>query len=125
MAAKKKNKADTVASRELWHDGQGYFKKGNPGGPGRPFVRQARFLETLVNETSPDVWKEIVATAIKQAIDGDYRAREWLSKWLMGEPESVTPDQKSTIIDVLTDGSFVKWIESGGRNGTDKTKGDA
>jgi len=117
--------ADRSLAKDSWRDEKGLYQKGNPGGPGRPFVRQARFLQTLVDETSPGDRKKIVATAIKQAIAGDRCARDWLSKWLMGEPEASTPDEKRTIIDVLTDGSFVEWIESEGRNGTDKTKGDA
>lgn len=109
-----KEKADKPA---VWHDENGKFAKGNPGGPGRPFRRQQRFLVTLNDSVSDSQWKTIIATAVTQAMEGDRYARDWLSKWLLGQPETIPVDEKRTIIDVLTDGGFVKWIESGGNDG--------
>lgn len=117
--AKKKSipEKDFASDQDLWRDSRGLYKHGNPGGPGRPFQRQERFLLALNETVTSDRWLKIIKRAIKDAEDGDRHAREWLSKWLLGQPEAVNDDEKSTIIDVLTDGTFVKWIEDGAHNG--------
>lgn len=116
--AKKKPQSEKVLSPDqaLWREPNGHFKRGNPGGPGRPLVRQERFLVAINETVTETAWLAIIKRAIKDAKAGDRHAREWLSKWLLGQPDAVK-DEKQTIIEVLTDGSFLAWIESGEHNG--------
>ncbi|NLF73135.1 MAG: hypothetical protein GX575_29215 [Candidatus Anammoximicrobium sp.] len=68
----------------------GRFALGNPGGPGRPpIARERRYAETLATVCTVDDWREICERAVKDAKAGNRHAREWLSKYLLGEPEAV------------------------------------
>ncbi len=120
-AAKKTRKTKKKAKRKpkiltpdqaVWRHPDGSFRKGNPGGPGRPFLRQARFLEVMNEVVTTDEWKKVVRQALKRAVAGDHYARDWLSKYLMGQPEPIPIDERRTVKDILTDGNFVKWIET-------------
>lgn len=111
---KKAKKKPEIVEQDLWHDSQGKFRNGNPGGPGRPFIHQQRFLEAFSEEVSPGDWSRIIKRAVKDAMKGDRHARDFLAKWLLGMPEAVQGDERRTIIEILTDGQFVSWIESGG-----------
>lgn len=120
--AKKAQKKSEVAEDggHLWHSPNGKFRRGNPGGPGRPFVHHDRFIEAISDEVKPAAWVKIIKRAVKDAVAGDRHARDWLSKWLLGMPEAIQGDERRTIIEILTDGSFVKWIESESHNGTEE-----
>ncbi len=62
------------------------FQPGNPGGPGRPRRQFAReYMDALVEAVPPEEWRKIIDRAVKDAIAGDARAREWLAKYLIGE----------------------------------------
>lgn len=120
MAKKKKKKSQSEhvlsPDQDVWRGEKGLYKRGNPGGPGRPFIRQQRFM-VLINEAVDEKsWLSIIKKAVSDAKSGDRHAREWLSKWLLGLPEAVR-DEKQTILEVISDGSFVEWIESGRHNG--------
>ncbi len=68
----------------------GRFAEGNSGGPGRPPVAKERqYVETLASVCTVDDWAKICQRAVKDAKTGDHRAREWLSKHLIGEPTAV------------------------------------
>lgn len=73
----------------------GQFKKGFSGNPrGRlPRQTEAKYLETLMEAVSQEDWALIVGQAVLDAKDPDayirYRAREWLGKYLIGEPAQV------------------------------------
>lgn len=73
----------------------GQFKKGFSGNPrGRlPRQTEAKYLETLMGAVSQEDWALIVGQAVSDAKDPDpyvrYRAREWLGKYLIGEPAQV------------------------------------
>jgi hypothetical protein len=73
-----------VAEREK----NGRFGKGNPGNPharGRPRrAAEQSYLDATVAIVSLDHWRMVVARALKQAVDGDAKAREWLGKVLLG-----------------------------------------
>lgn len=56
--------------------------KNNEKGPNRRPVEREYFA-TLNAAVTLDVWKRIVQRAIDDALAGDPKAREWLSKWLM------------------------------------------
>ena len=70
-------------------DDHGCFAIGSPGGPGRPPIeRERRYAETLASVCKVDDWLEICRRAVEDAKVGDHRAREWLSKYLIGEPQT-------------------------------------
>jgi hypothetical protein len=64
----------------------GTFAPGNAGGPGRPRRSVEReYLAALVEAVSPADWRAIVARAVADAKGGNPKAREWLSKHLLGD----------------------------------------
>ena len=64
----------------------GTFADGNPGGPGRPRREvEAGYLAGLTDKVTPEDWGEIVTRAVRDAKNGDARAREWLGRYLVGE----------------------------------------
>lgn len=68
-------------------DENGRFIPGNPGSPGRP-KRQTEidYMGMLQEALTPAKWKQIVNTAISNAIAGDTRARRWISDYVLGKP---------------------------------------
>jgi len=71
-------------------DSHGRFAEGNCGGPGRPpLAREQKFLETMSSVCNLSDWQEICERAVTDAKAGDHRAREWIAKFLVGEPEAV------------------------------------
>jgi hypothetical protein len=68
-------------------NGNGRFSLGNPGGPGRPpRLTEAAYLAALAEEVPLEVWRIICQRAVRDALAGDARARDWLSRYLMGNP---------------------------------------
>lgn len=75
-----------MADLSRYHDEKGKFKRGNPGGPGRPCRPiEQDYLRALVESVPMETWQRIINTAVAQAIDGDDKARTWLSKYLLGD----------------------------------------
>lgn len=67
-------------------DANGQFAKGNPGGPGRPpRATETDYLNALTEVVTLDDWRQIGARAVADAKTGDKAAREWLSKYLIGD----------------------------------------
>jgi hypothetical protein len=67
--------------------GKGRFTFGNPGGPGRPRrVAERDYLVMLTDECPPETWQRICRRAVEDALAGDRHAREWLSRYLLGNP---------------------------------------
>jgi len=69
----------------------GRFQKGNAFGVGTRGGRpkreiELRFLKTLTDTVSPEDWVGIILKAVAQAKTGDWRARQWLSNYLIGTP---------------------------------------
>ena len=65
----------------------GRFATGNAGGPGRPKRPTERgYLRATVRACSLEDWEAIVKTAVADAKVGDAKAREWLGRYLVGEP---------------------------------------
>jgi hypothetical protein len=61
------------------------FVKGNPGGPGRPKrTTEQTYLDVTLARVTPAKWDAIVKKALQQALKGDHRARDWLTKILIG-----------------------------------------
>jgi hypothetical protein len=67
-------------------DGQGRFAVGNPGGPGRPRRAVERdYLTVLSDAVSRDDWRCVVQAAVESAKQGDAKARDWLTRYLIGD----------------------------------------
>lgn len=67
-------------------DNHGRFVKGGSGGPGRPKrATEQEYLATLSEAVSLTDWREVVTRAVSDAKSGDAKAREWLTKYLIGE----------------------------------------
>jgi hypothetical protein len=68
----------------------GRFSRGNAGGPGRPPRKiEAAYLQATMLACSLGDWGAIVRRAVADAKRGNDKARDWLSKYLLGNPESV------------------------------------
>lgn len=64
-------------------DQRGRFAVGNPGGPGRPpREREREYLQSLQEVCSMDAWRQIAMRAVSDAMEGDAKARDWLSRYL-------------------------------------------
>jgi hypothetical protein len=64
----------------------GTFGAGNPGGPGRPRRAVERdYLFALVEAVTPADWRAIIEKAVADARGGNAKARDWLSKYLLGD----------------------------------------
>ena len=71
-------------------DSKGRFVKGNRAAKnnkgGRPRREtEENYLKLTVAKVTPDDWADIVCRAVKQAIGGDSRARQWLGDILIGK----------------------------------------
>jgi hypothetical protein len=68
----------------------GRFAAGWHGGPGRPRrTVEAAYLAALSEAVTPEVWRDIITTAIERAKGGDAKARDWLGSYLIGKPRMV------------------------------------
>ena len=66
--------------------GNGRFAAGNPGGPGRPpRATEAEYMEALAETVSVATWRCIISKAATDALAGDSKAREWLSRYLISD----------------------------------------
>lgn len=69
----------------------GPFAKGNTFAVGKKTGRptrkvERRFMATLISQMKEEDWVGIIRKAIDQALKGDYKARSWLSQYLIGKP---------------------------------------
>lgn len=81
------NGEKTVQSMENGRDTKGRFAAGSKGGPGRP--RRAVERDYLVKSSdciSLDDWGQIVKKAVQNAKKGDARAREFVARFVIGNP---------------------------------------
>jgi hypothetical protein len=70
----------------MTRESDGRFAKGNPGGPGRPTrATEAEYLAALAEIVTLDVWRQIGTRAVSDAQAGDKAARDWLSRYLIGD----------------------------------------
>jgi len=64
---------------------RGKFAPGNPGGPGRPRRAVEReYVAVLSDVVTVDVWRDVVTRAVEDAKAGNARARDWLSRYVLG-----------------------------------------
>jgi hypothetical protein len=67
----------------------GRFAPGNPGGPGRPKrTTEREYLIALTEACPPEAWQQIISRCVEDAKNGDAKAREWLARYLLGNPEA-------------------------------------
>lgn len=79
------------------------FQPGGPPGPGRPPRQtEAGYLRAMMTACNLDTWREICAKAVVDALAGDAKAREWLAKYLIGDPGHQAPAPMQVIIQQLT-----------------------
>src|SRR5262245_28501281 len=69
-------------------DAKGRFRKGHPGNrnaTGRPpRAVEHDYLSATIGAVSVSEWVAVVVKALDQAKDGDAKARDWLSRVLIG-----------------------------------------
>jgi hypothetical protein len=80
----------------------GRFSPGNRGGPDRPRRQtEADYLRVTMQACSLETWRAIVEAAVEAARGGDHQARQWLARYLIGEPQGVAPAPTAVIADDL------------------------
>ncbi|HPB85735.1 MAG TPA: DUF5681 domain-containing protein [Paludibacteraceae bacterium] len=69
-------------------DNLGRFVSGNSGNPSGRSARKTEhdYLELAKQKCGKSQWLAIVEKAVEQAMQGDARARQWLSDYLIGKP---------------------------------------
>lgn len=68
----------------------GLFAPGNKLGRGRPArAVEQEYINAVIGGVSMAQWKKIVKKAVADAVDGDWRARQWLSEYLIGKPPTI------------------------------------
>jgi len=71
-------------------DEHGRFLPGNKASPGRaPRVTEHEYLDVLIGAVPLDKWRKIVEKAVRDAIIGDFRARQWIGEYIIGKPPTV------------------------------------
>jgi len=88
-------------------DQTGRFVKGHPGNPeakGRPKRKtEDKYLRALQKCVKTKEWKAICQRAVTEAKGGDYRARQWLSDYLLGKPiQELKVDTQTDLSIILT-----------------------
>lgn len=76
-------------------ESNGRFAKGNPGGPGNPFLRQVNQIRSMILEAvSEDDLREVVNALVARAKDGDVAAAREVFNRLVGRPaDSIGPER--------------------------------
>jgi hypothetical protein len=73
-------------------DNLGRFKVGNRGGPGRPKrVTETEYLRALSRIVSLEDLRAIARRAVADAKKGSAKARDWVSRYLLGDPAPPVP----------------------------------
>jgi hypothetical protein len=73
-------------------DQHGRFINGNSASPGRPPRKtEHAYMRAVIGACSTDDWSAIVSKAVADAKAGDGVARQWLSRYLLGNPEGKAP----------------------------------
>ncbi len=88
---------------------------GQRSGAGRPIsdatIRAQEAREYISNQVK-DSLGAIVAKAITQAIEGDFKAREWLSGYAWGKPAiNLGVDESGQPVSILFDNAFASPTE--------------
>lgn len=71
------------------------FAKGSMGGPGATPKNKAQAYSNCIYNTTPlETWVQVCQKAIKQAIAGDAKARQWLSEHLIPKWSNLADDDQ-------------------------------
>lgn len=102
----------------------GRFATGNAGGPGRPKRAVERdYMAILGDVVTPAEWKVVVSKALSDAQSGDPKARDWLSRYVIGSKpplqlieiaaseERRVSSADDTLALAKTQASEAKWAE--------------
>jgi hypothetical protein len=91
-----------TTNRSTTRTASGRFAIGNPGGPGRmKRTTEGAYLGTMMEVVSLETWKNIVTSAVEAAQAGDHKAREWIGRYLVGEPTTTAPSPLQVVVDSL------------------------
>lgn len=81
----------------------GRFIPGTAPGPGRPPRQtEAGYMQAMMQACTLDTWRVICERAVNDAKKGDPKARDWLAKYLVGDPGHQAPAPMQVIIQQLT-----------------------
>ena len=99
--------------KPVLRDSSGHYALGTRGGPGRPTLkRETEYLRVMTDECTVEQWRDITRKAVTQAIeDGNWRARDWLTKYLIGPAITAVQTQIVESVDPLT-GDLVKELST-------------
>lgn len=71
----------------------GRFLRGNPGGPGNPYARQAALLRGALHAAlGPEDVEDVARAMIARAIDGDVAAAKLVLAYAVGKPQTPLDD---------------------------------
>lgn len=69
-------------------DNKGRFGKGNKAALGRHPRRDTRdYMLATIGRVALEDWEKVVDRALSDAKKGDAKSREWLAKYLLGDPQ--------------------------------------
>lgn len=82
----------------------GTFAEGNTGGPGRPRrAVERQYLAVTLDAVPLDLWRQIVDRAAQDALAGDAKARDWLTRYILGaepiKPSELAADEADVSLD--------------------------
>ena len=103
-------------------DERGRLVPGHAGlpGVGRPKrATETRYLLALSHELDLETWIKIVRRAIEDAVNGDAKARTWLSNYAIGKPGA----EPTGRLDELADAAWVRdgvAVDNAGRSPEEK-----
>lgn len=76
----------------LTREKNGRFLPGTPPGPDRPPRQtEAGCMQAMMQACPLDTWRAICERAVVEAKRGDAKARDWLAKYLVGDPGHQAP----------------------------------
>ena len=96
----------------------GTFSTGNAGGPGRPRRHvELEYLGMLADACTPERWQRIVEAACVAAEAGDTQARNWLSRYLLGDtPPTLFELARRDVAGVTADAELQAQVEMDSRS---------
>ncbi len=94
--------SSTTRSSNTTRTAGGRFAIGNGGGPGRPRRQtETAYLQSMLKVVTLDTWEAIITAAVEAAKAGDHKAREWLARYLVGEPQATAPTPTAAVVEEL------------------------
>lgn len=77
-------------------NGHGGARPGS-GRKGRTTISyQNRMVALVQNTVTEEIWQKVIVKAAEQAIEGDDRARQWLTPWVLGAPPKAPEEGADT-----------------------------